>query len=175
MTSMDLTTCSPSLFVDFTWRVEEDLHGSDHFPIILENHYHPLDDWPPKWLFHRADWNLHRDLCMEVYLQDYLDGGLQLQTFTDRLSEIAKETIPKCNPNPKKPWFSDERKHTILDQRQSLRIFKRFPTNANFQEHRIKRAKGRQVIHANKKNSWRDYVSTLHVRTMTKCWDMHGP
>ena len=90
--------------------------------VKLENHYHPLDDRPLKWLFHRADWNLHRDLCMEVFLQDYLDGGLQLQTFTDRLSEIAKETIPKCNPNSKKPWFSDERKHTILDQRQSLRI-----------------------------------------------------
>ena len=33
-TSIDLTMCSPSLFMDFTWRVEEDLHGSDHFPII---------------------------------------------------------------------------------------------------------------------------------------------
>ena len=29
LTSIDLTMCSPSLFMDFTWRVEEDLHGSD--------------------------------------------------------------------------------------------------------------------------------------------------
>ena len=26
-----LTMCSPSLFMDFAWKVEEDLHGSDHF------------------------------------------------------------------------------------------------------------------------------------------------
>ena len=57
-TSIYLTMCSPSLFMDFTWRVEEDLHGSDHFPIILiESHYHPTGDRPPKWQFHKADWN----------------------------------------------------------------------------------------------------------------------
>ena len=44
LTSKDLTICSPSLFMDFTLRVEEDLHESDHFPIILKSHYHPPDD-----------------------------------------------------------------------------------------------------------------------------------
>ena len=58
LTSIDLTMCSPSLFMNFTWRVGEDLHGSDHFPIILKSHYHPPDDRPPKWQFHKADWNL---------------------------------------------------------------------------------------------------------------------
>ena len=36
-------------------KVEEDLHGSDHFPIILESHYHPPDDRPPQLQFHKAD------------------------------------------------------------------------------------------------------------------------
>ena len=55
----------PQSFIDVTSplqaivvKVEEDLHGSDHFPIILESHYHPPDDRPPKLQFHRADWNL---------------------------------------------------------------------------------------------------------------------
>ena len=47
-TSIDLTMCAPSLFMDFTWRVEEYLYGSDHFLIILEGYYHPPDDRPPK-------------------------------------------------------------------------------------------------------------------------------
>ena len=46
-TSKDLTMCSPSLFMDFTWRVEENPHRSDYFP-ILESHYHPPDDRQPK-------------------------------------------------------------------------------------------------------------------------------
>ena len=61
---LDLTMCSPSPLMDFTWKVEEDLHGSDHFPIILESHYHPPDDRPPKWQFHKADWNLFKT-CFE--------------------------------------------------------------------------------------------------------------
>ena len=50
--SIDLTMCSPSLFMDFTWRVEDDLHGSDH-------HF--------------------KYLCSEAFLQDSLDGGLKLK------------------------------------------------------------------------------------------------
>ena len=173
LTSIDLTMCSPSLFMDFTWRVEEDLHGSDHFPIILKSHYHPPGNRPPKWQFHKADWNLFKDLCLEAFPQDDLDGGLQLETFIDKLCEIANETIPKSNPNPKKPqkpWFSDECKEAILERKRSLRIFKRSPTNINLQEYCIKRAKARQVIRANKKNSWHEYVSKLNARTsMKKC------
>ena len=36
-TSIDLTLCSPSLFLYFSWKVGPDPCGSDHFPIILEN------------------------------------------------------------------------------------------------------------------------------------------
>ena len=36
-TSIDLTLCSPSPFLDFSWNVGPDPCGSDHFPIILEN------------------------------------------------------------------------------------------------------------------------------------------
>ena len=33
--SIDLTLCSPVLLSNFTWKVTEDLCGSDHFPIYL--------------------------------------------------------------------------------------------------------------------------------------------
>ena len=53
------------------------------------------------------------------------------------------------------------------------RVFKRSPKNTNLQEYCIKRAKARQVICANKKNSWHEYLSKLNARkSMKKCWDM---
>ena len=113
---------------------------------------------------------------MEAFPQDDFDGGLQLETFIDKLCEIANETIPKSNPNPKKPqkpWFSDECKEAISERKRSLRVLKRSPTNTNLQEYRIERAKARQVIRANKKKCWHEYVSKLNARTsMKKCWDM---
>ena len=89
--------------MDFTWRVEEDLHGSDHFPIILESYYHPPDHQSGSF---KADWNLFKELCLEAFLQDNLEDDLQLELFIDNLCEIANKTIPKSNPNPKKPQKS---------------------------------------------------------------------
>ena len=128
--------------------------------------------------FHKADWNLFKDLCLGACRQDDLDGGLHLETFIDKLREIANQTISKSNPNPKKPQrpqFSDECKEAILERRRCLRVFKRTPTNANLQQYRLKSTKVRQVIRANKKNtsSWHEYVSKLNARTsIKKCWDM---
>jgi len=34
-TSIDLSLCDPSLMLDLSWTVHDDLCGSDHFPIIL--------------------------------------------------------------------------------------------------------------------------------------------
>ena len=54
-TAIDLTICDPSLFVDFTWDVLEDSHGSDHFPIVLCNVVPSVLSTTPKWKFRRAD------------------------------------------------------------------------------------------------------------------------
>ena len=35
--SIDLSLCHPSIFLDYDWSVCEDQHGSDHFPIIIES------------------------------------------------------------------------------------------------------------------------------------------
>ena len=121
-----LTMCSPSLFMDFTWKVEEDLHGSNHFPITLESHYHPPDDRPPKWQFHKA--------VIGTFLRPVLRGLSSRRSwrsptgnnFIDKLCEIGNKTIPKSNPKPKnphKPWFSDECKQAILDRKRCLKEF----------------------------------------------------
>ena len=35
--SIDLSICSSDCLIDFNWRVCDDLHSSDHFPLILES------------------------------------------------------------------------------------------------------------------------------------------
>ncbi len=35
--SLDLALCDPSTYLDFSWRVGDDLCGSDHYPIFLQN------------------------------------------------------------------------------------------------------------------------------------------
>ena len=34
--AIDLTLCSPSLRLDYQWSVDEDCHGSDHYPLHMK-------------------------------------------------------------------------------------------------------------------------------------------
>ena len=53
--ALDLSICSPSLFLDFEWKVLDDLHGSDHFPIILSDTVNQPDDHTSYFKFNKAD------------------------------------------------------------------------------------------------------------------------
>ena len=45
-----------------------------HFPINLESHYHPPEDRPPKWQFHKAfTKNIFKYLCSVAFLHDNLE------------------------------------------------------------------------------------------------------
>ena len=86
--------------------------------MLLLSHYYPADDRPPKWQFRMEHFQIS-----EALLQDNLEyEELQLEIFIDKVCKIAKETIPKDNPNPEKPQkIIDECKQAILEQRQSIR------------------------------------------------------
>ena len=50
-TAIDLSLCHPSLYLDYEWKVCEDSHGSDHFPIIMYESEETDSDKIPKWNF----------------------------------------------------------------------------------------------------------------------------
>ena len=35
--AIDLTICNPTVYMDFTWKVHDDICGSDHFPILIKS------------------------------------------------------------------------------------------------------------------------------------------
>ena len=43
-TSLDLSICFPTFLLDYDWKVHDDLSGSDHFPIILNNIGQDIDE-----------------------------------------------------------------------------------------------------------------------------------
>jgi hypothetical protein len=46
--AIDLTVTDPSLHLDFSWKVHDDLCGSDHFPIVLESLHSTLGNYARK-------------------------------------------------------------------------------------------------------------------------------
>ncbi len=175
--SLDLTLCHPSLYLDFTWKVGDDLCGSDHFPIFLQSNGPPSTDRVQRWKLHKADWDTFRDMCMiELDFDRFRDAEDPLEHYISLLHDIAEKTIPKTSAKPKrvnKPWFDEECKEAMTARKRSIRQINNQATPENLNAHRIFRAKARRTIKASKRRTWRSFVSKLNSRSKMKTtWDM---
>ena len=135
-TSIDLSFCHPSLFLDYNWSVCEDQHNSDHFPIIIEQNTFSTEDHNPKWKLNRANWDLFNTLCTgKLVPENFKESSDPIADFTSSLIEISKECIPQTSTNPTKsnPWYNDDCKEAIKQRKQALSKFKRSPKYQQFQ------------------------------------------
>jgi ribonuclease HI len=175
--SLDLSFCDPSLYLDFTWTVYDDLCGSDHFPVILSDVAAQPPDNIQRYKLHSADWVKFAELCIaELQVEHVLQADDPVEYFTCTLLAIADQTIPKTTPQPKiihKPWFTDDCKEAVNGRKKSISICKANPTAANLANLRVLRAKARRTIRQCKRDSWRQYISKLNTRTpIKKVWQM---
>ena len=59
---IDLSITSPNAYLDFNWEIIDDLHGSDHFPIMITCGDSVPVSRAPRWCTDRADWPLFKEL-----------------------------------------------------------------------------------------------------------------
>ena len=72
-TAIDPSLCDPDLYLNYTWRVNEDLCVSDHYPIFIESNNSVVEERVQHWKLHRADWEaticLVRRATQSLYLK----------------------------------------------------------------------------------------------------------
>ena len=172
--SFDLSICSPENFPDFTWKVCDDLHGSDHFPIQVSEVGPSVQQHPQRWKLHKANWEQFRVNCEQsIHPNAFEDCENPAELFTSLLYSAAEKSILRTSTNPNKPWFNDDCKKAIAERKSVLRQFSLRPTQENLSKFKIARAKARRTIKRSKRASWRQYVSKLNSRSsVKKTWDM---
>ena len=175
--SIDLSLCSPMLFMDFKWEVAKDQDGIDHFPVFLHSHFPVGPDRPLSWKLHRADWEAFQTLCAQEINQTLFEGiDDALDMFSSCLTQIASETIPKSSTSSKhlnKPWFNEDCTKAVKERNNALHKFTVEPTQVNLAKYKLARAKARRVVKESKRSSWKQYVSKLNMRSsVKKTWDM---
>ena len=174
--SLDLSLCHPSLILDFDWYVCDDQHGSDHFPVVIEGINPSTEDHNPKWKLNKANWEQFHLLCEQDLSMDNFNNSSDLVTdFTSSLMKISDKCIPKTSTNPKKsnPWYNNDCKIAVRQQKQALSKFCKYPTGPNLKNVKVQRAKARRTIKSAKRNTWKSYVSKLNHKTpIKKVWDM---
>ena len=179
-TDIDLSLCDPDLYLDYTWRVNEDLCSSDHYPIFIDSNNSIVEERVQHWRLHRADWEAFKQSCGESLTisqfenEEGVDDPIAL--FTAKLHNIADKNIPKTSTVPKKldkPWFDEGCQKAIDKRKKSLQKFKKHPTRQNLDGYKKDYAKARRTISEAKRQSWRAYVSTLNNNTSAKhTWQM---
>ena len=174
--SIDLSLCHPSLYLDYSWSICDNLHDSYHFPILIKCNTSTVEDHNPKWNLNKAKWDLFQSLCSDkISTEKCTDSSDSLSEFTSILIDISKECIPKTltNPTNSNPCYNDDCKEATKQRKKALNKFKRYPTKDNLNNVKVFRSKARRTIQLSKRKSWRSYVSKINHKTpIKKVWDM---
>ena len=131
--AIDLTLTDHSSYMDYTWKVHNDLCGSDHFPIIIDILQACHDNnRPSRWKTNKANWIEFKTLCDRELVQNP-NNTCMIDHFTEALIEIANKTIPKTSPTNKRntPRFNDNCRVVIQQQNAVLRKFNQEPSTSN--------------------------------------------
>ena len=115
--SIDLSICSPTLFLDFNWSVCSDLYNSDHYPVILKSPNNVPENRIPRFRFADADWDSFKSLVSKLSLDSFQTPD-PITKFANEITKIMNLTIPKTSSNPslkpKKPVFLGVEKVLVL-------------------------------------------------------------
>jgi len=173
----DISICQPSLFLDLSWSVHEDLCGSDHFPLLIQSSTPSPAYTNPSWKLSKAEWVTFSEKADSELGHEYaLDSDDPVAHFTSTLISVAQATMPKSKNRSVKHetvWFNDECKAAIRNRRKALKTVKKQPTSSNVENCRIIPAKTRRTVKTTKRKSWQSYVSKINNRTsIKKVWSM---
>ena len=164
-TTIDLGLCSSVVYTDFEWEVTKDLHGSDHYPILVKT-IHPNNiNKPPKWNIDKANWPLYQKgfdhlpefTCFDDHIKAY-------DELINTITSSANNSIPKSKPpkgRPPVPWWDNKCKNLRKIVRKCYRKYLSSPSQVNKIIYQRAVAKNRKYIKEAKQKSWQEYISGI--------------
>ncbi|GFX80907.1 probable RNA-directed DNA polymerase from transposon X-element [Trichonephila clavipes] len=137
--SLDLAICSPTLLPMLNFEVANDLHNSDHFPLIVSH--------------------VNGQLMKQFSMSLKLFGMLLMQPFPKHpipLESCANHggTLPANKPKK--------------EQRRAWGIFRRYPTTDNLIAFKRAKALARRIRRQCQRESWIQYVSSITSSTTSQ-------
>lgn len=175
--SPDLSICSASLFLDLEWMVTDDLHGSDHYPIVVSlvgrrwgvNTPNEASSVSERFDFSRADWNTYEELMQD---DDRISEITSYEIARDVIVAMSKHAIPMVSRRTRDesgaPWWCPNLRTWRNFSRSAARRFRRNPSIANGIRYRRIRARYRRAIIEAMERHWKDFVESLDFRSRNK-------
>lgn len=177
-TAIDVTAVSRSLLPKLQWRVNADLHGSDHHPIhIYISATPPAVTRRPKWLYERADWDIYdTSVCETLQVRN----PCNITDFAELIRGAAEIAIPRTSNKHRRRalrWWTEETRVAVKARRKALRAVKRLPPNHPEKENALSRYRRlhiqcRQIISDAKRTSWEEFLDSMNAsQTSAELWN----
>ena len=118
-----------------------------------------------------------RNQCRnEINAEIFDTNNNTMETLTEKIIEIATDNIPMTSPFFKKcskPWFDDECKAAKRERNKACQLLRRYPCLNNAIKVKVASARAKRLFNKKKRESWKNYVSSVNSRTPTKkVWNM---
>lgn len=162
---IDLTFASANIATKIEWNALEDLHDSDHYPILISiqnQQTNSPEAYLKRWKVKKANWTQYRNAILAEISRleaptnnTNLNIDTILTDFNNLITQAANESIPQTNgKQPKKqvPWWNPDCDKTLKESKKAYRSYKKFPSEENKIKYKKLRAKARQTLKQSKKN-----------------------
>ena len=171
---IDLSLSSADSFPDFTCHVLPDLHGSDHYPILVEKNSPPeLGEPLNRFKTEKADWEEYYKLTGRYNVAgSALPIDVAVEDITSFIITAATASIPVVSKNKKNkipvPWWNATCKDVHKQRNRAERKLKRQHNEINLLEYRRLKALCRKTFKEAKRDCWREFVSSINTNTSPK-------
>ncbi len=169
---LDLAITSAGIASKTKLAVGDDNFGSDHFPIYVEyEHTKGKVEVAQEFLnFKKADWDLFRDKCGRVTLNDV--WAEDIDTFNGNIisyiMDRAKESIPvskvRENKRPSCPWWNHACELSVRARKKCLSKLKRNPTPTNLEHYRATQREVSHTVLQAKTDCWDQFCESMIVK-----------
>src|SRR5215469_10294617 len=139
-TNIDILLCSNIISQSLMWSRLDDLHGSDHYPIVISEM-----GLIPLWIPHLDGVSGERiGLCFAMQLKfsnphSFPSIDKALEYFLDVVIKASENSIPRVMPSskPRVPWWNPECREAIRERKKALRRFHRTKCSEDFIKYKL--------------------------------------
>ncbi|MEO1808443.1 MAG: endonuclease/exonuclease/phosphatase family protein [Bacteroidota bacterium] len=150
LSAIDLSLCSSSIRLDYVWSVDDDKHGSDHFPIHLSYTQNIPSSCLPRWKVSEADWiSFSESMATSVDVSEFSSATAAYEYFADTLLQSAHSHVPRTSGQPNRPvvpWWNKSCAVHRKITRICYKRYRRYPSDVNRISFCRARAKEREKI-----------------------------
>ena len=163
--AIDLSICTPSLRLDYQWSVDENDHGSDHWPIHLNYSRNIPSPCLPKWKTGEADWkSFNESTKVECEIREFPSPVAAYEYLVSILLCGAMLSIPRSSGTPRRPavpWWNDTCALSRKLTRACYKRYRRYPCLMNKIAYRRALAKQKKIFKQARRESFIKYISEL--------------